>query len=79
MALALVCLAGVGVAATILYVHGQIDRLGDGYTSFCTVNDSIKILNVYGHSICYTITWTVVEFFNAAGRPWQRSGSSRSE
>lgn len=42
MALALVSLAGVGVAATILYVQGQIDRLGDGYTSFCTVNDSIN-------------------------------------
>jgi len=38
----LVCLAGVGAAATILYVHGQIDRLGDSYTSFCTVNDSIN-------------------------------------
>jgi len=38
----LVCLAGVAVAAAILYVHGQIDRLGDGYTSFCTINSSIN-------------------------------------
>lgn len=35
-------LAGVAFAATILYVHGQIDSLGDGYTSFCSVNDSIN-------------------------------------
>lgn len=50
MALALVCLAGVGAAATILYVHGQIDRLGDGYTSFCTVNDSINCDRVLSSS-----------------------------
>jgi len=38
----LVCLAGVGVAAAILHVHSQIDLLGDKYTSFCNVNDSIN-------------------------------------
>jgi protein-disulfide isomerase/uncharacterized membrane protein len=37
-----VCLIGAGFAATILYVHGQIDQLGDSYTSFCTVNESIN-------------------------------------
>ncbi len=42
LALVVVCLVGVGFSATILYVHGQIDQLGDGYTSFCTVNDSIN-------------------------------------
>ena len=33
---------GIGIAGTILHVHGQIDTLGDGYTSFCTVNESIN-------------------------------------
>jgi uncharacterized membrane protein len=42
LALALVCLVGVGFSATIIHVHGQIDQLGDKYTSFCNVNDSIN-------------------------------------
>lgn len=33
---------GFVVSATILDVHHNIDTLGDGYTSFCTVNDSIN-------------------------------------
>lgn len=41
---------GVGIAGTILYVHGQIDTLGDGYTSFCTVNDSINCDRVLSSS-----------------------------
>lgn len=41
-ALALVCLVGVGVSVTILNVQSQIDRLGDSYVSFCSVNDSIN-------------------------------------
>ncbi len=48
--LALVCLVGVGVSATILYVHGQIDRLGDSYVSFCSVNDSINCDKVLSSS-----------------------------
>jgi uncharacterized membrane protein/protein-disulfide isomerase len=40
--MALVCAAGVALSGTILYVHGQIDRLGDSYTSFCSINDSIN-------------------------------------
>jgi len=41
-ALALVCVVGAGFAATILYVHGQIDTQGENYASFCTVNDTIN-------------------------------------
>lgn len=33
---------GVVVAATLSYVHSQIDTLGDSYTSFCNVNSSIN-------------------------------------
>jgi protein-disulfide isomerase/uncharacterized membrane protein len=47
---ALVCLVGVGLAVTILYVHGQIDRLGSDYTSFCTINDSINCDKVLSSS-----------------------------
>lgn len=43
-------MAGVGVAGTILYVHGQIDRLGDDYTSFCSINDSINCDRVLSSS-----------------------------
>ena len=49
-ALALVCAVGFGIAVTILYVHGQIDRLGDGYTSFCSVNESINCDRVLSSS-----------------------------
>lgn len=49
-ALALVSLVGVGIDATILYLHGQIDRLGDAYTSFCSVNDSINCDRVLASS-----------------------------
>lgn len=42
VALALVCVVGAGFAATILYVHGQIDAHGESYTSFCTVNSTIN-------------------------------------
>jgi uncharacterized membrane protein/protein-disulfide isomerase len=37
-----VCLVGVGFSTTIIQVHSQIDQLGDKYTSFCNVNDSIN-------------------------------------
>jgi uncharacterized membrane protein/protein-disulfide isomerase len=33
---------GVGFSITISQVHSQIDQLGDKYTSFCNVNDSIN-------------------------------------
>ncbi|HXC49580.1 MAG TPA: vitamin K epoxide reductase family protein [Candidatus Limnocylindrales bacterium] len=46
----LLCACGVGIAATILYVHGQIDKLGSGYTSFCTVNESISCDKVLSSS-----------------------------
>jgi protein-disulfide isomerase len=48
--MALVCLVAVGIASTIVYVHGQIDRLGDGYTSFCSINDSINCDRVLSSS-----------------------------
>lgn len=39
---AVVSVVGVLVAATLSYVHSQIDTLGDSYTSFCNVNTSIN-------------------------------------
>ncbi len=38
---ALLALSGVALAGVILYVHGRLDGAGDGYTSFCTVNERI--------------------------------------
>lgn len=43
-------MAGVGVTLTILYVHGQIDRLGEDYVSFCSINDSINCDRVLSSS-----------------------------
>lgn len=41
-AAAIVCVIGIGVSITIANVHAQIDSLGDRYTSFCNVNESIN-------------------------------------
>ena len=50
IAQALICAVGIGFAVTILYVHGQIDKLGSDYTSFCTVNESINCDRVLSSS-----------------------------
>lgn len=61
LALAVVCLAGVAVAATILYVHGQIDRLGNRYTSFCSINDTVNcdrvLASEYAKIAGFPIAW----------------------
>lgn len=49
-AAAIVSLIGVGVAATIGYVHSQIDALGERYVSFCNVNDSVNCDRVLASS-----------------------------
>src|SRR5690606_22770070 len=71
-ALALVCLVGVGVSATILYVHGQLDRLGDSYVSFCSVNASIncdKVLSTpYAKMAGVPVAWlSLAAYFALAG------------
>jgi uncharacterized membrane protein/thiol-disulfide isomerase/thioredoxin len=48
--MALVCATGAGISGNILYVHRQIDTLGDAYTSFCSVNDSINCDRVLSSS-----------------------------
>lgn len=87
-ALAVVCAAGAAVAGTILYVHGQIDRLGDGYTSFCSINDSINCDRVLSSSYAklagVPVAWfalgtyaAMAALFAAAARG--RNDSSRSQ
>lgn len=41
-------IVGVAISAEILYVHSRIAALGNSYTSFCNVNDSINCDRVLG-------------------------------
>ncbi|MFN2427585.1 MAG: vitamin K epoxide reductase family protein [Candidatus Binatia bacterium] len=83
MALALVCLAGVGVAATTLYVQSQIDRLGDGYTSFCTVNDSINCDRVlsspYAKLAGVSVAWFALAVYLALAAAFARAAAAADD
>lgn len=50
IALAMALLAGIGFAATLLFIHVQMHAAKGGYTSFCDVNSTVGCTPVIGSS-----------------------------
>jgi uncharacterized membrane protein/protein-disulfide isomerase len=81
--MALTCAAGVALAVTIVYVHGQIDSLGDGYTSFCSVNDSINCDRVLSSSYAklagIPVAWFAILAYGAMAALLAAAARSRDD
>ncbi len=67
----LLCVAGAVISGVISNVHAKIDALGDGYTSFCNVNDSVNCDRVlsspYAKVFGIPVAWFALLAYAATG------------